>query len=244
MFSGKMILKIGILISSLALAITGTASGAHKAHPCHPDHPLEPGASFDWSAQPQYIIQGTGTTFVGTTNVGSVPVTFVIDPPNKRISLITGDQKQIILANETFIINSVPPTVPNPPSCTRVLKADGTNFTFDDQVAGYLNVISMPGSTIKHPTYFSLASDAATCQGKLSVSITLEDGFFSKFFFAELLPLGTCATVTGIIVFDPTTIDTSSPLDPYFVIDSDCTASSPNWCDVVYPPGNPCGNCR
>lgn len=83
------------------------------------------------------------------------------------------------------------------PGCARVLKADNSNFTFDDQVAGFLNVLSMPNSTTQKSHYFGLAADVASCKDKIAVELYLKNGYLSKYNFAQLFPIGpTCAYVT------------------------------------------------
>lgn len=245
-FLQKLFLSAGIFVSALSPAITHAGVELAYADDSIQEIAVEKSAMplftpFNWSAQPAYIIQGTMCTDAsGIGSTGCSAVTFVIDPPNHRMLMDLGAAgKYYILEHESFITNVLP-------TCARVLKEDGSNFTFADQVAGYMTVLSTPTSTTKKPTYFGRATDVGGCQDKIAVEIQLRKGFLSRFYFVQLFPIPGigCSFVTGFINFKKHTIDTTSPRDHYFVLPTDCTSSAINYCSNLYYPGNPCDTCH
>ena len=249
----QLLLKAGILALTLAPAMMHASCSLCPVNPMQRSYasddtqisensfPWSP-QSFDWSAQPTYIIQGTLCTSIsGVPNPVCDPVTFVIDPPNKRILFDLGHQgKFYILENETFITHVFP-------ICLRVLKADGSNFTFADQVKGYLTAISMPDSKQNALHYFGLVSDVGSCKEKMGLELHLREKYLSQLIFSQRIPLPNftgCLTTTGVIIFDQSTIS-KGPTDPFFNdLPTDCTDLAPDYCQAIYYSCNPCNPCN
>lgn len=186
-----------------------------------------------------YIVQGTICNHAsGIGDTGCHPVTFVIDPPNNRMlmDLGAGGGQYYVLNDASYIANTIPG------QCLKV-----NNFTWSNQVAGYLNALSMPGSTTNKARYFGRVDDVGGCFDKVGVEMFTKlkkrNGVLTEFNFAQQFPfpgIG-CSMVTGNITFDLKTLDFKSPRDPYFVMPATCNSSAADFCSTSYPPGNPCG---
>ncbi len=199
---------------------------------------------FNWqtTAPDGYIIQGeicNDTSGIGQSTCG--PVTFVVDPQNRRILFDLGNNggKYYILENSAYIYG------PNPQQPTQCYQV--SNFSFTQQVAGYLNVLSMPGSTNKKADYFGRALDVGSCNDRIAADMRVtrirNNGVLSVFNFAQSYPIGqSCAFVTGAITFKQATVDFNpAHRDAYFrEMPASCNNTAPSFCATVYPPGNAC----
>jgi hypothetical protein len=233
-------MKIKCLVVALGLCVSQV--GFSQADMGHKRMPVFTPFNWNTTAPDGYIIKGTVCNHISglPQQPACGPVTFVIDPPNKRLLFdlgAAGGQNYII--NDASYVTGVVPGV-----CLKV-----NNFTWDDQVAGYLNVLSMTDNGTNVTRYFGRADDVASCQDRIGTELftkfILGNGVLTQYNFSQLYPfpgLG-CAYVTGKITFDLKTLDFDSPRDPYFAaLPANCTSAAPDYCSAAYPPGNPCSN--
>lgn len=210
---------------------------------------LPPYTSFNFSNTGRhYIVNGTVCSAIYDDNGNQLnkqcgPSTLVVDPPNERLFFDLGNSggKFAILSNDSYTWDS--PTL-------------GTNcaitpgFGYDDQVTGYLTVVSRPGS--KYPgrsIYTGLANDAHSCDRRISATINTQIDFITELDFSQRFPIqffpntpSICATVVVIIELSWSTLDDHSSTNPYFVIPASCNTPI-DFCQVSFPSGNPCDVC-
>jgi hypothetical protein len=199
---------------------------------------------FNWAASSRaYLIEGTVCNYISVLPAADQPpcgpAIFVVDPVNQRWATFFGANggSSYILPTTSYVYGNDPS---NPTACLQM-----TGFTFADEVAGYQNVLSMPGSTGLLAHYFGLAADAATCSGKLAANLRMSGNIVTAFNFAQLFPvIGQCAYVTGSLDLNIATLSflSTAEADPYFVLPANCNASTPDYCAATFPPGNPCNN--
>jgi hypothetical protein len=205
---------------------------------------------FNWanSSPSGYILKGEFCVILGPLGlVGCGPVTLVNDPPNNRMFLDLGALGgQYWLLNDISYGNNVVPGQPD--VCAQV-----SGFSYHQQVSGYLTALSYatesaPGGL----RYMGRVADVASCKDRIATEMfaktlpfnSVQNQVLSEWNFSALVPfpgLG-CPIVGGHMVFDVKHVDFKSNRDSYFnsMPTDKCNASSPNFCDVVFPPGNAC----
>jgi hypothetical protein len=204
---------------------------------------------FNWAtASPSgYIIKGTVCALFGSRLIGCGPVTLVNDPPNNRMFLDLGALGgQYWLLNDISYANNAIPGQPG-------VCAQMPGFSYHQQVSGYLTALSY--ATESDPgglRYMGRVADVASCKDRIATEMfakvlpfnAVQNQVLSEWNFSALVPfpgIG-CAIAAGHMVFDVKHVDFKSNRDSYFssMPTDKCNASSPSYCEVVFPPGNAC----
>lgn len=193
-----------------------------------------------------YIIHGVLNTTIhlfGMVIPNGRPCKMVIDPQNNRMLYDIGTAGVQVITNDgSYIYGNA---LQNGGGCMRV-----NGWTYAKQVEGYGTATSLLGSTVNKATYTGRIHDVATCNHGLAVVFQVKQGImrtyrFDQYYSGPLLPDNglVCALVQGVIQFDIKTLDRNvTRINEAFatVLPADCTTSSPDYCNIAYPVGNPC----
>jgi hypothetical protein len=181
-----------------------------------------------------YIIKGTYCQNFGICS----NATMVIDPQNNRMLFDVGDNggKYIVNEDSAYVLNQ--PL--DPETC---FKVNGWNYA--SQVAGYTTLSSTPGSTTLISRYYGFASDIASCDHHQSITAIQSGKIILELDVSQMVPVtipeigSVCFNSISVLKFDIDTFDIHSNRNPYFVLPSICDTPT-DYCNFIYPPGNPC----